>query len=130
MNILTRFATWVVDCWRLVMDNRYNPLKYIPDPSLQSYFTLVLFVMWSVYFGFLAIFYMGWIGYNIILSIIIHLMVLVPVMFTNAVFMDAERNGARWLKKIRTQQDIEAMDKRLKRRNYEKRIKWDLDREA
>ena len=51
-------------------------------------------------------------------------------MFTNAVFMDAERNGARWLKKIRTQQDIEAMDKRLKRRNYEKRIKWDLDREA
>ena len=112
------------------MDARYNPLKYIPDPSLQSYFTLVLFVMWSVYFGFLAIFYMGWIGYNIILSIIIHLMVLVPVMFTNAVFMDAERNGARWLKKIRTQQDIEAMDKRLKRRNYEKRIKWDLDREA
>ena len=130
MNILTRFATWVVDCWRLVMDNRYSPLKYIPDPSLQSYFTLVLFVMWSVYFGFLAIFYMGWIGYNIVLSIIIHLMVLIPVMFTNAVFMDAERNGARWLKKIRTQQDIEAMDKRLKRRNYEKRIKWDLDREA
>ena len=130
MNILQRIATWVVDCWRLVMDARFNPLKYIPDPSLQSYFTLVLFVMWSVYFGFLAIFYMGWIGYNIILSIIIHLMVLIPVMFTNAVFMDAERNGARWLKKIRTQQDIEAMDKRLKRRNYEKRIKWDLDREA
>ena len=130
MNILQRIATWVVDCWRLVMDARYNPLKYIPDPSLQSYFTLVLFVMWSVYFGFLAIFYMGWIGYNIVLSIIIHLMVLIPVMFTNAVFMDAERNGARWLKKIRTQQDIEAMDKRLKRRNYEKRIKWDLDREA
>ena len=130
MNTLQKFATWVVDCWRLVMDARFNPLKYIPDPSLQSYFTLVLFVMWSVYFGFLAIFYMGWIGYNIILSIIIHLMVLIPVMFTNAVFMDAERNGARWLKKIRTQQDIEAMDKRLKRRNYEKRIKWDLDREA
>ena len=130
MNILQRIATWVVDCWRLVMDARFNPLKYIPDPSLQSYFTLVLFVMWSVYFGFLAIFYMGWIGYNIVLSIIIHLMVLIPVMFTNAVFMDAERNGARWLKKIRTQQDIEAMDKRLKRRNYEKRIKWDLDREA
>ena len=130
MNILQRIATWVVDCWRLVMDARYNPLKYIPDPSLQSYFTLVLFVMWSVYFGFLAIFYMGWMGYDIVLSIIIHMLVLIPVMFTNAVFMDAERNGARWLKDIRTQQDIEAMDKRLKRRNYEKRIKWDLDREA
>jgi len=130
MNILTRFATWVVDCWRLVMDNRYNPLKYIPDPSLQSYFTLVLFVMWSVYFGFLAIFYMGWLGYDIVLSIIIHMMVLIPVMFTNAVFMDAERNGSKWLKDVRTQQDIEAMDKRLKKRNYEKRIKWDIDIEA
>lgn len=130
MNTLQKFATWVVDCWRLVMDARFNPLKYIPDPSLQSYFTLVLFVMWSVYFGFLAIFYMGWMGYDIVLSIIIHMLVLIPVMFTNAVFMDAERNGARWLKDIRTQQDIEAMDKRLKRRNYEKRIKWDLDREA
>ena len=112
------------------MDARFNPLKYITDPSLQSYFTLVLFVMWSVYFGFLAIFYMGWMGYDIVLSIIIHMLVLIPVMFTNAVFMDAERNGARWLKDIRTQQDIEAMDKRLKQRNYEKRIKWDLDREA
>ncbi len=130
MNILTRFATWVVDCWRLVMDNRYNPLKYIPDPSLQSYFTLVLFVMWSVYFGFLAIFYMGWLGYDIVLSIIIHMLVLIPVMFTNAVFMDAERHGSKWLKDVRTQQDIEAMNKRLKKRNYEKRIKWDIDIEA
>lgn len=130
MNTLQKFATWVVDCWRLVMDARFNPLKYIPDPSLQSYFTLVLFVMWSVYFGFLAIFYMGWMGYDIVLSIIIHMLVLIPIIFTNAVFMDAERNGSKWLKDIRTQQDIEAMDKRLKQRNYEKRIKWDLDREA
>mgnify|MGYP003306755858 FL=1 len=38
--------------WRRVMDANYNPLKYIPDPSLQTYFMLVLFVMWSVYFGF------------------------------------------------------------------------------
>ena len=45
-----RLIMWVVECWRLVMDNRYNPLKYIPDPSLQAYFTLVLFTMWSVYF--------------------------------------------------------------------------------
>ena len=26
--------------------------------------------------------------------------------------------------------DIEAMNKRLRRPNYEKRVKWDLDREA
>ena len=88
---------WIVDCWRLVMDNRYNPLKYIPDPSLQIYFTLVLFVMWSVYFGFVASYYMGWLGYSIVTSIIVHVAVILPVAFTNAVFLDAERDGAKLL---------------------------------
>ena len=61
---------------------RYNPLKYIPDPSLQIYFTLVLFVMWSVYFGFVASYYMGWLGYNIVTSIIVHVAVILPVTVT------------------------------------------------
>ena len=30
-----RLIMFVVDSWRVVMDNRYNPLKYIPDPSLR-----------------------------------------------------------------------------------------------
>ena len=46
------------------MDVRYNPLKYIPDPSLQTYFMLVLFTIWSVWFGFLASTYLGWFGYG------------------------------------------------------------------
>ena len=75
-SLFRRFTMWVVDSWRVVMDARFNPLKYIPDPSLQTYFTLVLFTMWSVYFGFLATYYMGWLGYDIVLSIIIHMMVL------------------------------------------------------
>ena len=49
-----RLILFIVDSWRVVMDSRYNPLKYIPDPSLQMYFTLVLFVMWSFYFGVVA----------------------------------------------------------------------------
>jgi len=32
----------LVSGWRRVMDVRYNPLKHIPDPSLQTYFMLVL----------------------------------------------------------------------------------------
>ena len=36
-----RLFFFVLDCWRLVMDNRFNPLRHIPDPSLQMYFTLV-----------------------------------------------------------------------------------------
>ena len=96
MKYFRKFLLWVVDCWRNVMDNRYNPLRYIPDPSLQTYFTLVLFVMWSVYFGFVASFYMGWLGYDIVTSIIVHIAVVLPVAFTN-VFVDAERES-KWLK--------------------------------
>ena len=95
---MKKFIMWVVTCWRLVMDNRFNPLRFIPDPSLQMYFTLVLFTAWSVYFGFVATFYMGWYGYDIVTSIAIHIAVIIPIAFTNAVFLDAERNGDKWLK--------------------------------
>ncbi len=100
-----RLLLFVVDSWRVVMDNRYNPLRYIPDPSLQFYFTMVLFTMWSVYFGMVATFYMGWYGYNTITSIIVHFAVLIPLGFTNAIFKDAERDGARWHKAWRTEQE-------------------------
>ena len=95
---------FTVRSWRNVMDIRYNPLKHIPDPSLQLYFTLVLFTMWSVYFGFLASFYFGWVNYNIVTSIIIHLAILIPAGFTNAVFIDAERDGAKWLKRWKNEE--------------------------
>ena len=98
---LLKLIAWVYNCWRVVMDHRYNPLRFIADPSLQMYFTLVLFTMWSVYFGFVAVYYMGWLGYNTLTSIIVHLAVLIPLFMTNAIFMDAERDGAKWLKKIK-----------------------------
>ena len=101
-----RAIMFVVDSWRLVMDNRYNPLKYIPDPSLQSYFTLVLFTMWSVYFGFVASYYMGWLGYSTVTSIIVHFAVLIPIFFTNAVFIDAERENAPWHAQWRKEQSM------------------------
>ena len=97
-SLFRRVMLGLVNGWRRVMDVRYNPLKYIPDPSLQIYFTLVLFVMWSVYFGFVASYYMGWLGYSIVTSIIVHVAVILPVAFTNAVFLDAERDGSKWLK--------------------------------
>lgn len=98
---LLKLLAWIVNCWRVVMDNRYNPLRFIKDPSLQLYFTLVLFTAWSVYFGFVAAYYMGWLGYSTITSIIVHIAVILPVGFTNAVFLDAERDGSKWLKKIK-----------------------------
>ena len=89
---------FIVDSWRVVMDVKYNPLKHIPDASLQTYFMLILFTIWSVAFGLIAIFWLGFIGYNIMTSIIVHLSILIPLAFTNAVFIDAERDGANWLK--------------------------------
>ena len=112
------------------MDNRYNPLRHIHDPSIQSYFTLALFIMWSCYFGVVALHWMNWIGYSIVWSIIIHMAILIPIMITNYIFKEAERNGGNWVASYRTQQAIDKMDSRLKKQNYEKRIKWDIDREA
>ena len=103
-SLFRRSLMKLVSGWRRVMDVRYNPLKYIPDPSLQTYFMLVLFTMWSVFFGFLAVNYLGWFGYNIVASIAIHISVLLPLAFTNAIFVDAERDGANWLKEWKEEQ--------------------------
>ena len=127
---MKRLLFWVIDCWRLVMDMRYNPLRHVKDPSIQMYIYLALFIMWSGYFGVLAWTYLEWVNYSITQSIFIHLAVLIPLFVTNAIFAEAEKNGAKWYRSFRIQQEIEAMDKRLSQQNYEKRIKWDLDREA
>ena len=58
-SLFRRSVMKLVSGWRRVMDVRYNPLKHIPDPSLQTYFMLVLFVIWSVFFGSLAANHLG-----------------------------------------------------------------------
>ena len=89
---------WVLFCWRSVMDNRYNPLKHIKDPSIQFYFTMVLFIMWSAYFSIIAWLWIGWENYSIVASIWIHLSVVIPIAITNLVFKEAEQNNAKWYK--------------------------------
>ena len=86
-SLFRRVVMKLVYSWRRVMDVRYNPLKYIADPSLQTYFMLVLFTVWSVFFGVLAANYLGWFGYNTVASIIIHCAILIPLAFTNAIFI-------------------------------------------
>ena len=107
------------------MNAKYNPLRFIPDPSIQSYFMLVLFTIWSMFFGFIATYYLGWYGYDTITSIVAHLTVLIPVVFTNAVFKDAERNGDKW---FLTFKDKQKKKKLLNKNNNI--VKWDLDKEA
>jgi hypothetical protein len=57
--------------------------------------------MWSAFFGMVAMFYMGYMGYSIPVSIIVHMSILVPIAITNGVFIDAERNGSKWLQQWR-----------------------------
>ena len=66
-SLFRRTVMGLVAGWRRVMDVKYNPLKYIPDPSLQTYFMLVLFTIWSVFFGVVGIYWVGWLGYDICL---------------------------------------------------------------
>ena len=127
-SLFRRSVMKIVSGWRRVMDVRYNPLKYIPDPSLQTYFMLVLFTAWSAFFGFLAANYLGWFGYNTIASIIIHIAVILPLAFTNAIFVDAERDGANWLKEWKEEQSrYKLVVNRLKTKNL---VIWNPNKES
>ena len=126
-NIFRRFVMFIVDSWRAVMDVRFNPLKHI-DPSLQTYFMLVLFTIWSISFGLIAIFWLGYIGYSIPTSILVHAAIIIPIAFTNAVFVDAERDGKNWIKEWREEQSrYKLLVNRLKTKNL---VIWDPNKEA
>jgi hypothetical protein len=126
-NIFRRFIIFIVDSWRAVMDVRFNPLKHI-DPSLQTYFMLVLFTIWSIFFGLIAIFWLGFIGYSIPISILVHVAIIIPIAFTNAVFVDAERDGENWLTEWREEQSrYKLVINRLKTKNL---VIWDPNKEA
>jgi hypothetical protein len=106
------------------MDLRFNPLRFINEPVLQSYLMIVLFTMWSAFFGLIAMFYFGWFGYSIPVSIIVHMSILVPVVITNGVFLDAERTNAPWLEDFKRRESLIAYMR------GKPVVKWDIDKEA
>lgn len=124
-NIFRRTVMFILKSWRSVMDVKYNPLKHVTSPSLQAYFMLVLFSIWCVFFGLIAIFYLGFINYSILASIIIHLSILIPMMITNAVFIDAERNGDKWLQEW--QEDEYKYKVFLRRIKMQNLVRWNRD---
>jgi len=127
-NIIRRAIMFVVDSWRVIMDVRFNPLRFVGDPSLQGYFMLVLFTIWSATFGLICTYYLGWYGYDILTSILLHAAILIPLMITNAVFLDAEREGHRWVQEWRKEQSNWKLF--VSRTSNGVRIMWDLDKEA
>lgn len=127
-SVFRRVVITVVFIWRRIMNVKFNPLKYVPDPSLQAYFMLVLFTLWSVSFGLIATYYLGWLGYSIVTSMVVHLSILVPIMVTNAVFVDAERTGEKWLEEWKQERSrFSLLANRLKSKNL---VRWGLNKEA
>ena len=127
-NLFRRSTMLMVYIWRRVMNVKFNPLKYIPDASLQAYFMVVLFSLWSVSFGFIATYYIGWLGYSTLTSLAVHLSILVPIVVTNAVFVDAERTGEKWLEEWKEERSRYALlANRLKPKNM---VPWELNKEA
>ena len=89
---------------------------------------LVLFTIWSISFGLIAIFWLGYIGYSIPTSILVHAAIIIPIAFTNAIFVDAERDGENWIKEWREEQSrYKLLVTRLKTKN---RVIWDPNKEA
>lgn len=114
--------------WRRVMNVKFNPLKHVADPSLQSYFMMVLFSIWSVAFGFIATYHLGWLGYDAVTSIVVHLSILIPILVTNAVFIDAERDGEQWLAEWNEERSkYRLFRNRLKTNNL---VRWNPSSEA
>jgi len=127
-SVFKRVIMTTVFIWRRIMSVKFNPLKYVPDPSLQAYFMLVLFTLWSVSFGLIATYYLGWLGYSIVTSMVVHLSILVPVIVTNAVFVDAERTGEKWLEEWKQERSrLNLVANRLKSKNL---VRWELNKEA
>lgn len=79
---------FIVDSWKVVMDNERNPLRHL-DLATQHYFMQVLGWMWSMVFSlaFLSIYQFG-------LVWMAHLLIFGGVAMTVAVFREAERAEA------------------------------------
>ena len=121
---MLKFLNFIVTSWRSIMDLRYNPLRFINEPVLQSYLMVVLFTMWSAFFGLIAMYYLGWLGYSIPVSIMVHMAILVPIVITNGVFLDAERKNSPWLSNFKRSQALVAY---MRGKNV---VRWDLEKEG
>ena len=58
----------------------------------------------------------------------IHVAIILPLAFTNAIFVDAERDGAKWLKEWKEEQSrYKLVKNRLKTKNL---VIWNPNKEA
>ena len=80
---------FVFDSWNLIMDDRRNPLKHIPDINTRHMVLQVLAWMWCIVFSM-------WVGSFWVMgvSMVAHALVLAAIVVTVATFETARRNPA------------------------------------
>ncbi|GIR17390.1 MAG: hypothetical protein CM15mP31_1380 [Gammaproteobacteria bacterium] len=106
----------IVWAWRRVMDVKYNPLNMCPIPAYKLLYARFIYCMESFLWCFSC--KLSWIfNYDIIVSIVVHFWFM-PLAFTNAIFVDAERDGAKWLQEWKEEQSrYKIVMNRLKTKN-------------
>jgi membrane protein YdbS with pleckstrin-like domain len=96
---MKKFGLWFYDSYQYIFDSSKNPLRHIPDPASRMFIMIILSLMWSgafaIYLG--SIFYFG-------ISLAAHIVLILMVFFTVAIFYDAEKNQSSWLLKLRREQ--------------------------
>ena len=93
---MKRIGLSIYEAYQYIFDSSKNPLRHIPDPTSRMFIMIILAFMWSgafaVYLG--SIIYFG-------ISIAAHIVLILMLFFTVAVFYDAEKNQSSWLLKLR-----------------------------
>mgnify|MGYP001815459693 FL=1 len=93
---MKQFGLWIYDAYQYIFDSSKNPLRHIPDPTSRMFIMTILAFMWS---GAFAIY----LGSNIYfgLRVAAHIVLILMIFFTVAIFYDAEKNNSSWLLKLR-----------------------------
>ena len=76
----------MINIWNMIMDSRYNPLRYIPDNNTRHLVMQMLAWMWCIIFSM-------WMGSIVVfgISAIAHALLIAGVFITVGVFETARR---------------------------------------
>ena len=113
---------FVINSWDGIMNQWYNPLKYIPDLQVRHMVLQILAWLWCIAFGL----YEGSVIYMAV-SLVAHMGILFMIMFTASIFYDAERRGDSWILALRIDQLRAKIKENRKKLN---KSVWNLDKEA
>ena len=73
--------TWVIECWDGVMNQWYNPLKYIPDLQVRHMVLQILAWLWCIAF---SLYFASWFLFGV--TVVAHFVLIAAIVVTVASF--------------------------------------------